>query len=331
MLGGTRDRAVVTRIGESALTSGMTCAELGRFRHEAVFYDGAGDLVPSILPFIREGVDRGEPVLVALLPDRLDRVEAALGPDATRVDFVDMGELGANPACIIPEWRRFLEDTREEGPVRGVGEPVWSGRRDEEIDEAVLHEALLNLAFEHGPGWQLVCPYDTSVLPQHVIGEAVRSHPVAVRAAEHPAVYAGPADAVERFARPLPLPPADTDAWDFGPHDLAGLRTLAAGTARAAGVTRARVDDLVLAAHELATNSVLHGGGAGVLRVWTEPGAFVLEITDSGRIADPLVGRTLLGEMAESGRGIWMANQLCDLVQVRSGDQGTAVRLFSWL
>ncbi len=27
------------------------------------------------------------------------------------------------------------------------------------------------------------------------------------------------------------------------------------------------------------------------------------------------------------GRGLWLANRLCDLVQVRSGEQGTVVRL----
>ena len=29
----------------------------------------------------------------------------------------------------------------------------------------------------------------------------------------------------------------------------------------------------------------------------------------------------------EGGRGVWIANQLCDLVQVRSGEDGSVVRL----
>lgn len=153
-----------------------------RFVHQAVLYDGLETLLPAVLPFIREGIEQGEPVLVAMLPERLTAIEAALGAEATRVDFVDMAELGANPACIIPEWRRFLEDAGDEGPVRGVGEPVWSGRRDVEIEEATLHEALLNLAFDDGPPWQLLCPYDVSVLPAAVIENAVRNHPVALGA-----------------------------------------------------------------------------------------------------------------------------------------------------
>jgi anti-sigma regulatory factor (Ser/Thr protein kinase) len=33
----------------------------------------------------------------------------------------------------------------------------------------------------------------------------------------------------------------------------------------------------------------------------------------------------------EGGRGLWLANQLCDLVQIRSGENGTVVRLLTWL
>jgi anti-sigma regulatory factor (Ser/Thr protein kinase) len=300
------------------------------FEHQAVFYRGIDGLLASVVPFIREGIELGEPVLVALVSDRLAAVEQALGADATRVDFVDMGELGANPACIIPEWRRFLEDAGDEGPVRGVGEPVWAGRRAAEVEEAELHEALLNLAFEDGPSWRLMCPYDVSELPSDVIEVALRNHPVAAGPPLE-ASYAGTEEARARFSRPLPPPPADADTLPFGRGDLAGLRGVVARLADQAGVRPAAVEDLVLAAHELATNSIVHGGGGGAMSLWAEPGAFVIEVRDSGLIHDPLVGRDLLQELAENGRGIWMANQLCDLVQVRSGESGTVVRLFSWL
>ncbi len=314
----------------SATSSFAAERESHRFEHQAVFYRGLDGLVATVLPFIREGIDLGEPVLVALLPERLAALEEALGGDATRVDFVDMGELGANPACIIPEWRRFLEDAGVEGPVRGVGEPVWSGRRDVEIEEAVLHEALLNLAFDDGPAWQLMCPYDVAALPAEVIEGAVRSHPLVPGAAPH-TTYAGPAEARSRFSSGLSPVPEMADTCEFGQDDLVGLRSMVARLADQAGLRRSASDDLVLAAHELATNSVLHGGGAGRLSSWTEPGALVVEVSDHGVIEDPLVGRDLLHDLAENGRGVWMANQLCDLVQVRSSQDGTVVRLFSWL
>ena len=302
-----------------------------RFLHEAVFYRGIDDLVAQIVPFIREGLELGEPVLVALLPERIDALEKALGADAVRVDFVDMAELGKNPACIIPEWRRFLDEAGADGPVRGVGEPVWAGRRDVEVAEATLHEALLNVAFDDGPAWRLVCPYDVDSLPGDVLAEAIRTHPVAALAAGVTAEYGGHEHAIETFTKPLPPAPSDADVMVFESEDLTGLRGLVARLAEQAGVRDDAGDDLVLACHELATNSVLHGGGRGTLRAWTQPDCFVVEVSDSGVIDDPLVGRDLLHDLSENGRGVWMANQLCDLVQVRSGADGTIVRLFAWL
>jgi anti-sigma regulatory factor (Ser/Thr protein kinase) len=287
------------------------------------------ELLATVVPFVREGVAWREPVLVALPPDRLAAVEAALGEDATRVDFVDMEELGANPACILPEWRRFLEDTGA-GPVRGVAEPVWSGRRLVELEEVALHEALLNLAFDHGRAWQLLCPYDVTTMPPHVIEEASRTHP-SCRGFGPAGGYDGPGEARRRFTAGLPAAPGAVERLDFGHDDLVGLRGVVTRLAEQARVPAGKMDDLVLAAHELAANSVVHGGGAGVLRSWVDDGALVVEVSDAGVIDDPLVGRDLLLDLAENGRGIWMANQLCDLVQVRSGTGGTVVRIHAWI
>jgi hypothetical protein len=51
------------------------------------------------------------------------------------------------------------------------------------------------------------------------------------------------------------------------------------------------------------------------------------EVRDSGFIAEPLVGRFRPSAAVEGGHGVWLANQLCDLVQVRSSRAGTTVRL----
>ncbi len=95
----------------------------------------------------------------------------------------------------------------------------------------------------------------------------------------------------------------------------------------AEGLGECTTDDLVLCVDEMASNSLLHGGGDGVLRMWREPIEVICEISDAGSIADPLVGRENPALDRLGGRGLWMANQLCDLVQVRSGASGTVVRL----
>jgi anti-sigma regulatory factor (Ser/Thr protein kinase) len=301
--------------------------------HEVVFYEGHVDLARAVLPFLREGIARREPVLVTMLPDRMDRIAHLLGDDATRVDFVDMSELGANPACIIPEWRRFVRDAAGSGGARGVGEPVWSGRREVEVVEAALHESLLNLAYDDGDTWRLLCPYDTEALSPAVLAEAARNHPVVHPAPGNPQVsaYAGPAQAWQRFVEPLPAVPGRALSVPFDGHDLGRMREHVAGWASAAGLDAERTGDVVLAVHEVVVSSVLHGDGGGRLHAWQQDDALVLEVRDQTLVPDPLVGRGLADDGHERGRGIWMANQLCDLVQVRSGQHGTQVRLHTWL
>ena len=97
--------------------------------------------------------------------------------------------------------------------------------------------------------------------------------------------------------------------------------------ATGAGLPGWRVQNAVRAVHEVAANSVRHGGGRGVLRIWRTEEAFVCEVRDRGQITDPLAGRRRPTDQATSGRGLWLANHLTDLLQIRSGPEGSAVRL----
>ncbi len=65
--------------------------------------------------------------------------------------------------------------------------------------------------------------------------------------------------------------------------------------------------------------------------MWLEPGAVVVEFTDAGRLADPLLGRLFPPLDSVGGRGLYLVQQLCDLVQVRSSLDGTTVRAITWL
>ena len=50
------------------------------------------------------------------------------------------------------------------------------------------------------------------------------------------------------------------------------------------------------------------------------------EVADAGRILDPLAGRRRPEPGQLGGYGLWLANQLCELVQVRTFAGGGAVR-----
>jgi anti-sigma regulatory factor (Ser/Thr protein kinase) len=300
------------------------------FRHDALLYSGEEEFVAGALAFIGEALAAGDPVLVVVGERKLGLLRSELGADAEGVQFADMGEVGANPARIIPAWRQFTESRAEPGRrAWGIGEPIWAGRSDAEIVEAQRHEALLNLAFSDDTPLSLLCPYDVAQLDGGVIDEAQRTHPGithggASRASRH---WCGLEELARPFADPLPEPHAIVQELAFSADDLADVRRFVARRARQAGMGQARRDDLVLALNEIATNSVRHAGGRGTLRAWYEPGTLICEVRDEGRIEDPLAGRRKPRVDQVGGYGLWLANQVCDLVQVRSYADGTAVRV----
>jgi anti-sigma regulatory factor (Ser/Thr protein kinase) len=300
------------------------------FRHEALLYAGDEGFVAATLPFIRAAVAAREPILVVVAAAKIDRLRARLGDDAAHVTFEDMAGVGTNPARIIPAWRAFVDGHAAPGRrLRGIGEPIWAGRTAAELVECQRHECLLNLAFADASDFWLACPYDVAALDTEVIDRVEDSHPVLVRDGTAHASHACLDDAAVAapFADPLPEPPAGVREVPFDGHTLFGLRALVVAHATGAGVDELRAGDLVLAVHELATNSVRHGGGQGVLRMWHDRDAVICEVRDGGRIVHPLAGRERPDSDQLGGHGLWLINQLCDLVQIRSFATGGVVRL----
>ena len=125
----------------------------------------------------------------------------------------------------------------------------------------------------------------------------------------------------------LPLAPLHAERLDFGLDDLHDVRAMVATGATAGGLGRGRAGDLVAAASEPAANSVLHGGGHGLATVWHEGGAVFVEVADAGTIVDPMAGKVRPDPAAEFGRGLYIADQLCDKVTIDSSPVGTRIRL----
>ena len=301
------------------------------YRHEAFLYRGEDEFLEDTLAFLEEGLDLGQPVMVAVVEERLAALRAAVSQDAP-VRWVDMAELGANPGRIIPAWRAFV-DEHDGQAVRGVGEPVWSGRRPAEVVECQLHEALLNLAVEPDVPLWLRCPYDVEALDDDVLLEASRSHPALVQDGDYRgSLHYGGVDHVrEAFSAALPAPEGAVERLAFDHAALGEVRPQVLAAAGAAGVSAERSAELALAVTEAATNSVRHGGGSGALSVWEQDGALVCEVRDAGLVEDPMAGRRAPAPEAEGGRGLWLVHQLGDLVQLRSGDHGTTVRVHTRL
>jgi hypothetical protein len=63
--------------------------------------------------------------------------------------------------------------------------------------------------------------------------------------------------------------------------------------------------------------------------LWRDGHSLVAQVSSAGAIRDAaLFDRTIPVIGNANGRGLWMANQLCDLVQVRSFPGEVIVRLY---
>jgi len=237
------------------------------------------------------------------------------------VAFTDMAELGRNPARIIPELRAFT-DKHPGQRVRYVGEPIWPGRSAAEMCEAIRHEALVNLAFAQAP-MTILCPYDASGLPGSALAGARRTHQQPASAGATGEIWRD--NLPPECDRPLCPPPTEAEVLTYD-RDLAPVRRLVAGYARRAWLDAERTVDLVLAANEIAANMISPTTGSGVLHVWHTPDEIVCQVHDQGEITDPLAGRVRHGP-DDRGHGLWLVNQVCDLVELRSGPAGTTVRM----
>ncbi|MFG3442231.1 anti-sigma factor RsbA family regulatory protein [Nonomuraea sp. NPDC047897] len=297
------------------------------FVHPALFYQGDREYVAATSAFVREGLDAGEPVAVAVPAGRLKLIESELGADAARVQLLDMEQAGRNPGRIIPAVLRAFADRHLGTHVRIIGEPIWAGRSTTEYPACAQHEALINFAFT-GRDVTILCPYDADRLDPRVLREAAQTHPVIWDGrGRRPSDAYAPLQVVLDHNLPLGEP-ASPHILRFDSANLSEARTLAADRAAELGFVGARLDDIRLVVAELGANSLDHGGGAGLLRVWTEHDRLVCEVSDTGHITDPLAGRRPVDPHVAGSRGLLIVNLLSDLVRVHTHAGGTAIRTY---
>lgn len=137
----------------------------------------------------------------------------------------------------------------------------------------------------------------------------------------------------ERLAPPTVAPigvsPLFTRRFDRG--QVTEVRHTVASCAGEAGLTGQRLEDFVLAVNELITNAVRHGGGHGRLQMWRDDTGVICEVSDAGlgMASDQIVNRERPAPGTAGGWGLWLARKLSDEMVVRTGPEGTTVRVRS--
>jgi anti-sigma regulatory factor (Ser/Thr protein kinase) len=302
---------------------GQCALEQGALKHVAFFYRDPAEGRAQMLGFARDGLARGEPLFMAVPAARALGDQLAAEPG----EFVcsDITGAGRNPARIIPELRAFI-DKHDGQRVRVIGEPIWPGRSPAEIREVVRHEALVNLAFAESRV-TFMCAFDAMRLSPAAISRVRRTHPEhlgggrPVAAPDQAPVWQIP----PACDRPLSPPPPSAECLGYE-TDLAPVRRLAETHALRTGLAAERVPDLVLAASEIAANTLGHTTSGGTFHVWHDEEEIVCQVHDQGWITDPLAGR-VRRPPGSRGQGLFLVNHVCDLVELRTGPGGTTVRM----
>ena len=287
------------------------------FTHSAFLYDSPARYTGFLVPFICEGLQRGESVAVATDRRRIAQLTAALGDDAAAVRFLPADEWYVRPVRTIAGWVQLLRAARVAGrpAARLVGEVEFRG----DDRSWVRFESALNAALT-GQG-HLLCPYDRSRLPADLIEAARRTHHIVHDGGwHHSDAYVEPERLLAELAEPaypvrgepvLTLPVGET---------VIDLRARLRERATTEGWLPAeRVEILVLAISELTTNGIRHGGRHRELRVWVDSDAVVCEVADDGpQPPGPLAGYLPPTPGTPGKMGLWLVGQTCDALSLRS-------------
>jgi anti-sigma regulatory factor (Ser/Thr protein kinase) len=312
-----RDAPGGTAVGRTAGNAGLD--------HRAYLYDGEYDYLSSVSTFVQAGLRDAEPAFVAVPGRRAALLRERLGAESPLLRYGAMAETGRNPARLIPELYAFVEEHPGQR-VRYVGESIWPGRSDAELCEATRHEALINLAFATS-AVSILCPYDARGLGASVVGGVQRTHPSILQAGlTQPATGYAEGVVPAECEDPLPTPPANAQTLGYE-TSLRQVRDLVASHGAALGMAADRITNLVIAAGEITANTLRHTSAGGTFWIWHTGEELICQVRDQGWVTDPLAGRQRHSP-EDSGHGLWVVNQVCDLVEIRSSQAaGTVIRL----
>lgn len=302
--------------------------------HRAVPCSGPEHQAAALLAPLEAALERGDRTLAVVDGRCRAELDHELGPDAG-IEFRQPERMHcAPPFTVATRWARSARTAvRSRGGTRlltvgqqidglpGTDDGYWV-RLDVALGR-VLHGLPVTMlcCFDDAPGARDTAGtmHDTLLVDGHEVASSTRrgdrdllaDHP------QSPPVGMGP-------------PLLDTDV------DLAGLarmRRLVRREAVLSGLGPFRASDLVLALNEIVTNGAEHGSGRPRLRLWRTAGELVGEVTDRAGTRLPFPGMIAPPAAGTRGRGLWMASELTDVLQVWTSDDdpgcpdGTVVRV----
>jgi anti-sigma regulatory factor (Ser/Thr protein kinase) len=295
--------------------------------HQGFIYMSLDDLVATLAPFTRAGLQRGDRVFAVISRAGCAALREELGDDARHVELHDTERWKPRPFDRLLAVRRMVDGLPPGATLRAIGEPVWNGSPAVQREWA-RYESVINVSLARA-SLRFVCLYDGARLADELLEHGRRTHSELLEG--------GAVCPCSSFVPPELYVPAlggDFDDTPAGALDVPfdgdqhAFRAKLATHASEEGLEPGRIDQLVLAANEVATNAVVHGERPLRAQVWTDAGEIVCEIADAGPgIADPFAGWRVPDPAIPGGWGLPMTRQLCDALEISSNGGGTRVRL----
>lgn len=298
-------------------------------RHEALLYRSDQEFLDTALPFLHEGLDTGEFVMVNTSEHNRALLTAALGNRG--IAYEPLADQAHHPARTLTAFVRILERAVAGGGrgVRAITE-VARGKDAAECAAWARYEAAVNVVLSRYPVSAL-CPYDLRSASAASLDGAERTHP-SLHTADARYVnskFEDPADYLRRSMTetpPDPLTATDPVLTAGDVTDLAVVRDEVYLATLDTKLPGDAVDDFVFAVSEVLTNALQHGDAPVRLRLWQSPTQLVCEVIDHGPgIENPFTGYTPppQAHSTDGAIGLWMAHQLCDSVTWRLDETGS--------
>lgn len=146
--------------------------------HRALIYSSYAEFLAGAVPFLEEGLERSEGVLVVETPENIDLLTRSLGADADLIQFALSEDWYTSPLAAASAYGSFAEQKLEEGCdwIRIMGEipAAWQDR--DEVGLWTTYESSFNVMFAGSPITAL-CLYDGRSSTAHVVDMVMNTHP----------------------------------------------------------------------------------------------------------------------------------------------------------
>lgn len=301
--------------------------------HAALPHRSTEELVDSLLALAHEALRMNDPLFVSLPEPSTLALKAALGRDADRVRWSDSTRWHPHPVRRLRAILELVEGAERHGVgrVRLVGEAPLAATVPAMVTEWERTDALLNDALGGHPV-TVVCSYDESSLPADVVGRAACSHPfVGLEPSRPSSLYLEPEEYLALVRAPASPVPSGSQVLSgtVGPGEARAFVRDTLGTSGALpSVPESVVEDMASAVTEAVVNAWQVGASEVTVACWRTAGEIGAQVDDDGPgLTDPMAGYRRPSPVTERGRGLWLARQLVDVLDIADAGPGASVRV----